>query len=68
MSVSPGLTRYFVTVWTESGASAEPVSVTFSGVDELLRVWTAPATQLNQEATEGLDWSCGVIAWLCELK
>ena len=44
--------RYFVTVWTAAGETSEPVFLTFSGVDSRYRVWTAPAVQLNQQATE----------------
>ena len=54
VEVLPPMTRYFVTVWTLSGGAATPVNITFTGVDDRSRVWTAPPMQLNQHATDGL--------------
>eukprot|EP00041_Stephanoeca_diplocostata_P028662 m.825978 g.825978 ORF g.825978 m.825978 type:complete len:566 (+) comp23410_c0_seq4:261-1958(+) len=52
INVFPGSIRLHVKVWSDADTvGSEVVTATYTGVDDLGRVWTSPARQVNQRAT-----------------
>jgi hypothetical protein len=52
VNVVPAKTRYFVTVFTASGATEEAANITLVGHDTQERVWISHTMQLNQRAKD----------------